>query len=132
MECITLLADDHTSLITLVDRDSTTRRAGCLGVESDAGELCAVSRSVRSRDHNSRSEQHHLGEASCGGLGKPHRTRRSLLPALPVVQLSILLLNLPLFLRLKRLRFTEQPLSMPNASFQPSHKATEYSDSTRN
>ena len=33
-----------------VNRDSATRRAGRLDVESDVGELCSDSRSVRSRE----------------------------------------------------------------------------------
>ena len=36
--------------LSLVDRDSATRRARRLGVECDVGELCFDSRSVRNRE----------------------------------------------------------------------------------
>lgn len=60
----------------LVGRDSATRRARRLDVQSDVGELCFDLRSVRSRDHDSRSEQHPSGQHYRGGLGKPHLSRR--------------------------------------------------------
>jgi hypothetical protein len=51
--------------LRLVDRDSAPRRARRLVVQFDVGELF----NVRSRDHDSRSEQQHLEQPACGGLG---------------------------------------------------------------
>jgi hypothetical protein len=53
------------------------RWARRLAVQSDVGELCFDFRSVRNRDHDSRSEQQHLGRPSSGGLGKPNLCQRS-------------------------------------------------------
>ena len=53
----------------LVNLDSATRRARRLDVQFDVGELGSVLRSVRNRDHDSRSEQQHWGYYLVAGLG---------------------------------------------------------------
>ncbi len=58
------------------EASSVTRRAGRLAVQFDVGELGFVLSSVRNRDHDSRSEQQHLGQPVCGGLGKHHPFQR--------------------------------------------------------
>lgn len=62
-------------LICGVNTGRDEAKAGC-DVQFDAGELGFVLRSVRNRDHNSRSEQPNLGHPSRGGLGKPHLFQR--------------------------------------------------------
>jgi hypothetical protein len=53
---------EKTYTVPLDERDSSTRWASCLVVESAVGKLF----NVRSRGHSSRREQHDLGQPSGG------------------------------------------------------------------